>query len=285
MLFAHGGSEIRAALIDNANDWVAEAPLKQICGHSPLTAAHQPSWFFAGLQYDVAVVVAPSTLFQQQLLSGVTADPLIEYILGRCRMVCILQNRQQMPAESADNERFFCSELPQQQMKLPHFFQKVFADLTARMAAKTLNRRLSATITYAVPEALVHSTGPCPAWLQRFKNALEKRNIGIAEAEEQADMVISAYDGPGVDTDGRLCQSVPQFKGSAAYQVIFVGPETPVNPDRRQIFIQRLPNGLTVIDTHGTRLIPDVTGQCCFSRLAEYLQTCLSREENKKNQP
>ncbi len=279
MLFAHGGSEVRAALIDNSGDWVAEAPLKQICGHSPFTATHQPGWFFAGLQYDAAVVVAPSTLFQQQLLSGVTADPLVDYILGSCRQISILQNRQQIPTESDNFGRFVISELPAQQMKLPQFFQKTFADLTARMAARALNRRRSASIIYAVPEALRHVTGPCPAWLHRLRNALEKGNISLSKASGQVDIAISAYDGPGIDLDGRLCPSATELEENAGLRVVFVGPETPAKPDSRHIFIRRLPNGLTVIDRHGTRLIPDVTGQCCFSRLAEYLLNCLAREE------
>ncbi len=47
MLFCHAGSEVRAAFIDNGNEWLAEAPLKQITGTRYYHQASSPHGFLA----------------------------------------------------------------------------------------------------------------------------------------------------------------------------------------------------------------------------------------------
>ncbi len=283
MLFSHSGTEVRAALIDSGHEWLAEAPLKQICGHSPLTVGHQPGWFFAGLEFDACLLVSPSTLVQQQLLSGQTADPIIEYLLAAGQTFHILQNRQQMPSDNiAVPANMLFSELPAQPGKLSGFFQKVFADTTARIASQTLLTRTIASISYVVPEALQPLVAGRPEWLRRLQSGLEKHNIRVEEFGETTDLFISAYDGPAVDTaENRLTASHPAGKADCRLQVDFVAAaiaDADLIPTDSRIFVRRRPNGLIIIDRHGQRFLPDVCGACCYERLASYLAVNLSRK-------
>lgn len=283
MLFSHSGAEVRAALIDSAHEWLAEAPLKQICGHSPLTAGHQPGWFFAGLEFDACLIVSPSTLVQQQLLSGQTADPIIEYLLGTGQTFHILQNRQQMPSDTTVvPANMLFSELPAQPGKLSGFFQKVFADTTARIVSQALLKRATASISFLVPEALQPLVVSRPEWLRRLQSGLEKYNIRVEEPDNATDMFISAYDGPTVDTaENRLTASRPAEKVDCRLQVTFVAADvadSELTPAASHIFVRRRPNGLIIVDRHGQRFLPDVCGACCYDRLASYLAVNLSRK-------
>lgn len=287
MLFSHSGAEVRAALIDNGSEWVAEAPLKQICGHSVLTVSHQPGWFFAGLKFDAGLVIGPSTLAQQQLTSGLTADPVIDYIKTSCRHLNILQNRQQLPADLEQiSSRISFNELPAQPMRCNQFFQKIFADITARLAAQALLKHSTSQIHYEVPPQLKTVAEPCPIWLHRFKTALESSGIMPIDGNQNPDIFISAYDGPQIDCEGKLSTVSPEAKwhDNARLTVSFIAPETAdsaINASRQHIQVKRLANGLVVYDQNGPRLLPDVSGQCCFERLAEFLAVNLGRELEK----
>ena len=283
MLFSHSGAEVRAALIDSGHEWLPEAPLRQICGHSPLTAGHQPGWFFADLEFDVCIIVSPSTLVQQQLLSGQTADPVIEYILAAGQTFNVLQNRQQMPSNTATvPANILFSELPAQPGKLSSFFQKIFADTTARIAAQALLKRATASISFAVPEALQTVVASRPEWLRRLQSGLEKYNIRVAEPDDATDLFISAYDGPVFDAaENRLTAAQPAEKFDCRLQVDFVADaiaDEALAPTDGRIFVRRRPNGLIIIDKHGRRFLPDVCGACCYERLASYLAVNLSRK-------
>ncbi len=282
MLFSHSGTEVRAALIDSGHEWLPEAPLKQICGHSPLTVGHQPGWFFAGLEFDACLIVSPSTLVQHQLLSGQTADPIIEYILATGQTFHVLQNRQQMPSDTAAvPANMLFSELPAQPGKLSSFFQKVFADTTARIASQALLTRTTACISFVVPEALQPLVAGRPEWLRRLQSGLEKHNIRVEESGDATDLFISAYDGPAVDAaENRLTDAGPAEKANCRLQVDFVAAavaDADLVPTGSRIFVRRRPNGLIIIDKHGQRFLPDVCGACCYERLASYLAVNLSR--------
>lgn len=282
MLFSHSGAEVRAALIDSGHEWLTEAPLKQICGHSPLTTGHQPGWFFADLEFDACLVVSPSTLVQQQLLSGQTADPVIEYILAACQTFHILQNRQQIPSDAVTvPANMLFSELPAQPGKFSSFFQKIFADTTARIASQALLKQSTARISFAVPEALQPLVAARPDWLRRLQNGLARHNIRIEESGSAVDLFISAYDGPAVDSaENRLTASHPAEKAECRLQVDFVADaiaDADLVPTGSRIFVRRRPNGLIIVDKHGQRFLPDVCGSCCYERLASYLAVNLSR--------
>ena len=283
MLFSHSGTEVRAALIDSGHEWLPEAPLKQICGHSPLTGGHQPGWFFAGLEFDACLIVSPSTLVQQQLLSGQTADPVIEYLLAAGQTFHILQNRQQIPSDAAEMPaNILFSELPTQPGKLSAFFQKVFSDTTARIASQTLLKQATASVLFAVPAALQTLVPSRPEWLRRLQSGLEKYNIELEKSGNATDLFISAYDGPAVDSaDNRLTALHPAEKANCRLQVDFIADaiaDEALAPTASRIFVRRRPNGLIIIDRHGQRFLPDVCGACCYERLASYLAVNLSRK-------
>lgn len=288
MLFSHSGAEVRAAFIDNGGEWLAEAPLKQVCGHSVLTATHQPGWFFAELPFDATVVITPSSLTQQQLVTGITADPVVNFIIRHSQIIRILQTRQLMPAEAdsaAQHLNFI--ELPAQPLHFSLFFQKVLASVIAQLSARARLGKKTFSLCHNVPDPLKAVVATKPAWVQRLTGALTASGLKQHEHETAKDkaieIAISAYDGPAVDASGKLHFVIPALthQHNAGMTVTFVAAQIAdeaIHGDYQHIYIKRLSNGLMLFDKHGPRLLPDLTGQCCYSRLAAYLATSLSRE-------
>lgn len=288
MLFSHSGAEVRAAFIDNGGEWLAEAPLKQVCGHSVLTATHHPGWFFAELPFDATVVVAPSSLTQHQLVTGLTADPVVNFIIAHSQMIRILQTRQLLPAEidpAAQHLNFL--ELPAQPLHLSQFFQKVLACVTSQLGGRARLGKKTFSLSHDVPESLKAVVPTKPAWVQRLSGALTTSGLKQHEHKtgnlKSAEIVISAYDGPTVDASGKVHFSLPDQEdaSSAVLNVTFIASQiadASIHGNHQHIYVKRLNNGLMLFDAHGPRVLPDLTGQCCYSRLAAYLATSLSRE-------
>ncbi|HNX75841.1 MAG TPA: hypothetical protein PLM07_10220 [Candidatus Rifleibacterium sp.] len=292
MLFSHSGAEVRAALLDGGSDWVSEAALRSICGAAPLSAGHRPGWLTAAQPFSAGLVIAPTPAEQQQLVGDVPADPVIGYLLGSCRQISILQHTEHLVACSEGSDSLFFAELPNQPLRLSAFFQQVFADQTARLAARVLNPPWRAAICTMPAEAHAVATDAesgesadsakspvesqaMAAWLPRLSRALRQRHILQVSAGQPANiMFFEAGDGAHAGSWPPVGQS------EARLSVYFIAPETSessIRADRQHIFVRPQANGLTVYDEHGTRLLPDLSGRCCFVRLADYLVVSLGR--------
>lgn len=288
MLFCHAGCEVKIALIDNGHEWVSESAVKQISGSSPLTASHRPSWFFAQNPFNLAIVVSPASLTQQLLQTRLTSDPILELILQKSPVLWLLQEPARIPSDNEENDsRLFFRSLPAQQQLSP-FFHKIFAECTAWMAARRKIGRKSLWLDYQIPEQLKNIASIKPAWLKRFGHALQASGMAQATDPADADLVINAYDGPQFDTDNRLVFSKPVITKqaeakTAALHIAFVAPELELSSlaaDKKRILAQRQNNSLRILDQHGVRVIPDVSGQCCFNRFCSQLVNHLERAEH-----
>ncbi len=289
MLFCHAGCEVKVALIDNGHEWVSESAVKQICGSTPLTASHRPGWFFAQAPFNLAVVVSPAGLTQQLLQTGLTSDPILEFILQKSPALWLLQEPAKIsPNDEESGAHIFFRSLPAQHQQLSPFFQKIFAECTAWLAARRKLGRRSFWLGYQVPEQLKSIANLKPAWLRRFDHALQASGMASAADPADADLIINAYDGPRLDTDGRLVFSEsaitkPPETKTGALHIVFVAPELELSSlaaDKTRILAQRQNNSLRILDQHGIRVIPDVSGQCCFSRFCSQLTNHLGRAEH-----
>ena len=280
MLFSHSGAEVRAALLDGGSDWDSEAALRSICGAAPLSAGHRPGWLTAAQPFSAGLVIAPTAAEQQQWLGSAAADPVIGYLLGSCRQISILQYPEQPGFGSADSDSLSFAELPTRPLHLSAFFQQVFADQTARSAARVLNPPWRVAIFKMPAEATSgesHAgakTAPS-AWLHRLSRALRQRHLLHVAADQPADLsIVDAGD------SGQTGLFPPANQHEIRLSVCFIAPETPessIRADRRHIFIRPQANGLTVYDEHGARLLPDLSARCSFDRLADYLLVSLER--------
>ncbi|MDD2997452.1 MAG: hypothetical protein PHV05_00245 [Candidatus Riflebacteria bacterium] len=291
MLFSHAGSEVRAALIDNAEDWVAKSPLQQICGHSVLKSDHQPNWYFSSQTFDAALVISPSNFSQQQFISSLASDPIIDFALKRSKTIYILQNKQLMPdVEACSFQHTVFTEIPAQPLQLNQFFQKVFSAVIAGLAARKKLEKKTFHINYKVPNALKAVVPASQTWLRKLSEAFVSAGFSATEGfVDNPDVFIEAYDGPMIDAEAKLYFATPveqleqenQTDGHRLIRITFVASHISDNrltPTEKHIFIKRLPNGIKLFDNHGTRLFPDVTGHCSFARLALYIATKISHE-------
>jgi len=287
MLFCHAGCEVKIALIDNGHEWTSESSIRQISGSAALTATHRPGWFFAPAPFDLAIAVAPASLTQQLLQARLTSDPVLEFILQKSPTLWLLQEPSQMPEDSDDcDPRLIFRTLPTQPNQLSPFFQKIFAECTCWLANRRKNLKKTFWLNYQVPEQLRVIANLRPAWLARLDQALRAQGISQSESSANADLLIDAYDGPQLDADNRLVFAEPDMptrptgKATTALHVVFVAPElslAALATDKTRLLAQRQNNSLHVADQHGTRVIPDVTGQCCFTRFVSRLVEHLNR--------
>lgn len=283
MLFCHAGIEVRTAFIDNGNEWLAESPIKQLTGHAVLSSQHQPAWFFGEQKFATTIIIGPSGLSQQHLCSGASNDQIIEFILKSSQTIQILQNRQLIPEADCYNPlTLYFSEIPSQPAQIPATFNKVFADFATRQANRNTLQKMAFTLTYSLPDELKSTFNDLPAWVYRLQQALLQAGLSRStEADETANLVIEAYDGP-LFVNKQICNH-PQGSlntNKDSFIVSFFGPqsnEAELKATDNHIFVKRLKNGLQLVDIHGTRLLPDVSGHCAFTRLAAYLTTNLQR--------
>lgn len=280
MLFCHAGCEVKIALIDNGHEWISDSAIRQISGSAALTASHRPGWFFAPVAFDLAIAVAPASLTQQLLQARLTADPVLEFILQKSPTLWILQEPAHVPAETDDcDPRLIFRALPTQPQQLSTFYQKIFAECTAWLANHRKNGKKSFWLDYQIPEQLKAIANLRPSWLARFDHALQAYGISQAESSGDADLLIDAYDGPQLDADNRLVFSEPELPSrteskTSALHIIFVAPELNLElltAGKNRLLVQRQNNSLHVADQHGIRVIPDVTGQCCYARFSSQL--------------
>lgn len=284
MLFCHAGTEVKAAFIDNAGEWLTEAPIKQISGHSVLTADKKPSWYFSEQRFSATMVISPSSLSQQQICNGASNDPIIEYIINSSPIIQVLQTKQLMPGTNTYNPltlSFY--EIPGQPAQLRPVFHKLFADCTARLAALKQLQQKTFQLHYSLPEQLKKTFADLPLWVHRLERAILQAGLRNSDPKATAtDLFIQAYDGPAFEASGGLCHAghastPPASEGLCVSFIPDHVPETSIAASDQNIFIKRLSNGLKIFDGNGTRLLPDITGQCAFSRLATYLTTLLQK--------
>ena len=295
MLFCHAGCEVKVALIDNGHEWVSESVIRQISGSAPLTATHRPGWFFSQQPFDLTIAISPASLTQQLLQAGITSDPILEFILQKSPILWILQESGQVPDDHEDiDPRLLFRALPAQPQQLSPFYQKIFAECTAWLAARRKISRKTYWLNYQIPEQLKVIANIRPTWLVRFDRALQACGLNPASSHQEADLLISAYDGPQLDADNRLVfvePVVPEREDcrSGSLQVVFTAPEIDLQTltaSQNLFLVQRRNNALHVADAHGIRAIPDISGQCCFTRFCAQLVNHLSRATSgRETQP
>jgi len=293
MLFCHAGCEVKFALIDNGHEWISESAIKQISGCAPLTATHRPGWFFSQQPFNLAVVVSPASLTQQLLQAGITSDPILEFLLQKNPVIWLLQEPGQIPTDHEDiDQHLLFRALPTQSQQFSPFYQKIFAECTAWLAAHRKISRKTYWLNYQIPEQLKVIANIRPTWLMRFDHALQACGLKTANSANEANLIINAYDGPQLDADNRLVFAEPVAHEqtdclSEVLQVVFAAPEIDLQTlvtKENLLLVQRRNNALHVADTHGIRVVPDVSGQCCFTRFCAQLVNHLSRATPEREQ-
>ena len=65
--------------------------------------------------------------------------------------------------------------------------------------------------------------------------------------------------------------------GKKEIEVVLEADESEIKPTKNRIYVSKHKNGLLLIDSIETRLLPDFSCQSCYSRLVSYLKTELTR--------
>lgn len=292
MLFCKSGFEVYIAGLDGFEKWFSEAPAIQLSGHSLYSSTNQPNWVIRPKKFDMGIIISPSAFTQQELVKGISEQEITDFILNECRTIKILQTPSLVPSSAQKMElppQISFKTLPSSAFKLSAFYQKVFSETVRELGGKKQFKNKTFAITHKVPDALSEVVSQWPEWVAKLNRELAETGFTLTPNPLSADIHIRAYDGPQV-FDGKVCECLidpPDLHPDRLLiDFIPVSFETEKLKDHMatsRVFIKRHNNGLTLTDSHGTRLLPGVTGQCCYRRLSDYIATQMSRQTTTAN--
>lgn len=287
MLFCKSGFDVYIAGLDGFEKWFSETPALQLTGHSIYTSANQPNWAVRPKKFDMGIVISPSAFTQQELIKGISEHEIIDFIMTECRTIQILQTSNLAPSSTQKAElppQTSFKILPSSEFKLGEFYQKIFSETLRQLGGKKQFKTKTFAITHKVPDALSKVVSECPDWVAKLNTELAETGFTPTPNPLSADIHIRAYDGPQV-FDGKVCECLidPPDLHPDRLLIDFIPASFEVEELKdhmasSRVFIKRHNNGLTLTDSHGTRLLPDVSGQCCYRRLSDYVATHMSRQ-------
>ncbi|HOT27850.1 MAG TPA: hypothetical protein PLU72_06655 [Candidatus Ozemobacteraceae bacterium] len=289
--FQQGGFEIRIALAPEAEGWAAPEALRALSGAPVLFHEPHPAWaertdVFAA---TVAIGLPPATL--SDLTRGVARTPAIDLMLRRGGALFLLHETLPESGEPIARE---CAALGHTLVELPQHpgmwrktFERLLSDVVLLLSRRESLAAFPVAVTRTVPAPLATLAGDAPAWLAELRRQL--RRLGFPTSEKAPMLHIETYEGPfplpakkgrssalSVTLDPTASETVPPAP-PGAFHVRFVHPDAPETAVKTlaatgTLVVRRQPLGhLIVTDGSGDRLLPDVTAQPAFLRLAELL--------------
>ena len=233
----------------------------------------------------------------------------VEYIKEHCGFIKILLNKKSALNQDSYNIKKQLILLPDNPLNLRSLFEKILSEAVALTAAKALDGGISycfegdfSKIDYmkdlekAFAEAGVETnseiatahaeprnddinngiaTAPHCSAMQppqsRSARQLPQSSIGGA-SEFEKEASASAFAGASDDVAKLIISN-----GKKEIEIVLEADETEIEPTKNRIYVSKHKNGLLLIDSIETRLLPDFSCQSCFSRLVSYLKTELTR--------
>ena len=68
--------------------------------------------------------------------------------------------------------------------------------------------------------------------------------------------------------------------GQKEIEIVLEADEAEIEPTKNRIYVSKHKNGLLLIDSIETRLLPDFSCQSCYSRLVSYVKVESTRLDN-----
>ena len=305
MLFCHAGFSVKTILLDGAEEQISNELLKEITGHAPWSKLHKPNWVKAEIKYPVGIVIEPTEGILEN--SSVTAlhsqcnplclatqdtspnqrfgedlrensstkgegnksdwiatpsarndDSFVEYIKEHCRFIKFLVNKESALNQQSDDVKNQIILLPDNPLNLRSLFEKILSESVVLTAAKALDGGISYSFEGDFSK------------IDYVKN-LEK---AFAEAGVEKDWIATASANPRNDDVVAVISSA-----NKSIEIVFEADEAEIQPTKNRIYVSKHKNGLLLIDSIETRLLPDFSCQSCFSRLVSYLKVELTRQQ------
>ncbi len=290
-----GGFETRIAFTPEADGWAAPEPYRVLSGVPVFFTEPHPLWVDKSEPFAATVAVGLSTGLLADIANGAGHSPAIDLFLKRGGPLLVLH--EPFPAEAEPIVRACASrghilrELPAVPGQWRAAFEQTFADLVLFLSRRRQLETMPVVVSRTIPEQLSALAGDPPAWKAELERHL--RRLGFPKPTDSlndaAPLLIETYEGPfpvrskkargstlTVTLDLSEADQTPATQ-ARGIRVRFAHPDAPEAAVRSAVesgwlIVRRQPHGhLLVTDSTGDRLLPNVTAQPAFSRLAELL--------------
>ena len=212
-----------------------------------------------------------------------------EYINDHCEFLKILVDKESSLNHNSDDVKKQIIDLPDNPLNLRRLFEKILSETVALTAAKAFDGR----ITYSF-EGDFSKIDYVKDLVRTFAEAGVETNSGIATvptaygSQPLQPPHCSAMQPP----QSRSARQLPQSSiggasddvskliisnGKKEIEVVLEANETAIEPTKNRIYVSRHKNGLLLIDSIETRLLPDFSCHSCYSRLVNYIKVELTR--------
>lgn len=269
VLFCHAGSNVFYNLPSGSEEWISQKAIFEITGHEAFTQHSRPGWVNSRHSYDLAIVIAPSNDFLEEILTGKTEDPINELTINNARRIDVLINNdsdEHSPTTQLSN-KVRLIKLPSAKLNFVTFYQDLFAQQVRFLNGKlTLNK---GSFFLDFPTAC--ATTECPQDIARLVKELQ--NVGFHQSEnKEAEVLIKVHAGvpyleQTLDSEQNEAFLVNYYPKATSLNDFVISTKVglaSVNAIWRK-------NGLEVHHFNGIRLLPTIENNCCFKRFADYL--------------
>ncbi|MBQ2594527.1 MAG: hypothetical protein II567_14765 [Candidatus Riflebacteria bacterium] len=223
----------------------------------------------------------------------------VEYINKHCKTIKILQKKGLAEPSSANDVNKQIIEIPHNPLKLRSLFEKILSEVVVLASSKALDGK----ITYNFEGDFSNID---------YVKDLEKAfaDAGI-DANDEIAMTLTAVGSQPLHSLASPNPASPPFVGQHLHdsspnsldfedascscvkrevskviisnekkqiEVVLEADETEIKPTKNRIYVSKHKNGLLLIDSIETRLLPQFSSQSCYSRLVTYLKVSLERK-------
>ena len=292
MLFCHAGFSVKTILLDGAEEQISSELLKEITGHAPWSKSHKPNWVKAEINYPVGIVfepteeilktpsvtalhsqcsplrlamqsTSPNQRFGEDLHDSSLAsrgasehcndDIFAEYIKEHCGFIKFLVNKESSLNKQSEDIKEQIIILPDNPLNLRSLFERILSESVALTAAKALD----GGINYCFEGDFSKID-----YVKDLEKAFAEAGMEIATASVK----------PRNDEEVAVVSS-----RNKRIEIVFEASEAEIEPTKNRMYVSKHKNGLLLIDSIETRLLPDFSCQSCYSRLVNYLKVELTR--------
>lgn len=296
-----GGFETRIAFASEAEGWAAPETLRALSGAAVLFREPHPAWADRAEPFAATVAIGLSSATLSDITKGAARGPAVELFLRRGGPLFALHEAFAEDCAPIIRE---CASRGHTLFELPRLpgtwrsaFERFFADLVLFLSRRGPLESFPVVVSRIIPEQLSALAGDPPAWKAELERHL--RRLGFPRPTTAPDattrLLIETYEGPfpvrskksrgtalSVTLDPTEAEMASNLS-SDALCVRFVHPDAPQSgidtlTESGVLVIRRQPQGhLIVTDTGGDRLLPAVSAQPAFQRLAELLADRLAQ--------
>ena len=215
-------------------------------------------------------------------------DIFAEYIKEHCGFIKFLVNKESSLNKQSEDIKEQIIILPDNPLNLRSLFERILSESVALTAAKALDgginycfegdfskidyvKDLEKAFAEAGMEIATASVKPRNDVVVSVAPHCIRNDNAVDEGIEN-DWIATASTKPRNDEEVAVVSS-----RNKRIEIVFEAREAEIEPTKNRIYVSKHKNGLLLIDSIETRLLPDFSCQSCYSRLVNYLKVELTR--------